>query len=144
MCRSPRRRRGKPQRRREPRWPTRCSRRRTEPAPREERAPDRALERQKRECRRQIDVAIRKSVARTKASKKPPSHRKKPAATFATKRQLRAHAKQMRGSAQCFARMDALWAVQEVNRRAPKKKLPVIESVVREECACNIVDASLL
>ena len=40
--------------------------------------------------------------------------------------------------------MDALWAVQEVNRRAPKKKLPVIESVVREECACNNVDASLL
>ena len=105
---------------------------------------DRALERQKRECRRQIDVAIRKSVARKRATYKPPSHRKKPAATFATKRQLRAHAKQMRGSAQCFARMDALWAVQEVNRRAPKKKLPVIESVVREECACNNVDASLL
>ena len=105
---------------------------------------DRALERQKRECRRQIDVAIRKSVARKRASHKPPAHRKKPAATFATKRQLRAHAKQMRGSAQCFARMDALWAVQEVNRRAPKKKLPVIESVVREECACNNVDASLL
>ena len=82
---------------------------------------DRALERQKRECRRQIDVAIRKSVARKRASHKPPAHRKKPAATFATKRQLRAHAKQMRGSAQCFARMDALWAVQEVNRRAPKR-----------------------
>ena len=31
-----------------------------------------------------------------------------------------------------------------MNRRAPKKKLPVIESVVREECACNNVDASLL
>ena len=46
LCRSPRRRRGKPQRRREPRWPTRCSRRRTEPAPREERDTDRALERQ--------------------------------------------------------------------------------------------------
>ena len=37
LVRSPRHRRGKPQRRREPRWPTRCSRRRTEPAAREER-----------------------------------------------------------------------------------------------------------
>jgi len=40
--------------------------------------------------------------------------------------------------------MDAVWAVQEVNRRAPRKALPVVDSIVREQCACNNTDASLL
>lgn len=105
---------------------------------------DRALQRNKRECRRQIDATIRRNVARKRATQRAPTQRPTPAPTFATKRQLRAHRKQLRGSASCFARMDAVWAVQEVNRRAPRKELPVVDAIVREQCACNNTDASLL
>ena len=73
---------------------------------------DRALERQKLECRRQIDVAIRKSVARKRASHKPPAHRKKPAATFATKRQLRALSLELSSAATRAEQVDAQMELQ--------------------------------